>query len=498
LSAHEMTRGSDVTIAVIDDGFDIDHPEFSRPGKVVAALDVVSASSDPRPQDPYLDTPDDHGTACAGVACASGVDGAIGVAPESRLMPIRLMANLGSMAEAKAFQWAADHGADVISCSWGPEDGPWYAPQDPRHDRIHRLPTSTRLAIDYALSRGRGGIGTSVLFAAGNGNESVENDGYASYEKVIAVAACNDRGTRSVYSDYGPSIWCCFPSSDFEFLEEQHPAPLTTGIWTTDRSGSRGYNSGVLHAGDANGHYTNSFGGTSSACPGVAGVVAMMLSVNPDLTPLEIKDLLRRCCDRIDPDGAQYDASGHSESYGYGRINARRAVELALPTMAPRLEVIRDVYIPIPDRGAASVKMDIEDAGIIESIDVLFEIEHSYVADLVVSLKPPRGTGAKVVLQDRVAAAAAGVFKLCRMQATPGLDRYAGKKCHGSWTLEVEDQATRDVGTIVRFGLRITLQPSEQQSSGLARHAERNGAKVSRRAISLARFHRPQFTATTR
>lgn len=495
LSAHEMTRGQDVTIAIIDDGFDIDHPEFSRPGKITAPFDAVTQSSDPRPKDPYLDTPDDHGTACAGVACASGVDGAIGVAPESQLMPIRLMANLGSMAEAKAFQWATDHGADVISCSWGPEDGPWYAPNDPRHDRVHRLPASTRMAIDYALSSGRGGIGTAVLFAAGNGNESVDNDGYASYERVLAVAACNDRGTRSVYSDYGPSIWCCFPSSDFEFVEEQHPAPITPGIWTTDRSGSKGYNWGVSHAGDAAGNYTNSFGGTSSACPGVAGVVALMLSVNPDLTPIEIKDLLRRSCDRVDPEGGQYNADGHSESYGYGRVNARRAVEMAIPTVTPRLEVIRDVYVPIPDRGSANVKMDIEDAGIIESIDVLFEIEHSYVSDLVVSLKPPRGTGAKVVLHDREAVATAGIWRLCRMQATPGLSRYSGKKCHGTWTLEVEDQAARDVGTIIRFGLLITLQPSEQQSNGLARHSKRNGASMSRRPASFARFHRTNFTS---
>ena len=490
LSAHGLTRGAAVTIAVIDDGIDIDHPEFSRPGKVVAPFDALSGSADPRPKDLYPDYPDDHGTACAGVACASGIDGAIGVAPDARLMPIRLAANLGSMAEAKAFQWAADNGADVISCSWGPEDGPWYLPNDSIHDRVHRLPTSTRMAIDYALSNGRGGNGTSVLFAAGNGNESVENDGYASYEAVIAVAACNDRGTRCVYSDYGPSIWCCFPSSDFEFVEEQHPAPITPGIWTTDRSGSKGYNSGNIHAGDVNGNYTNSFGGTSSACPGVAGVVALVLSVNPGLTPPEIKDLLRQSCDRIDPEGGQYDADSHSESYGYGRINAHRAVEMAIPALLPRLEIIRDVYVTIPDRGAASVAIEVEDPGVIKSIDVLFDIEHSYVADLVVTLKPPRGAGSRVVLHNREGTSGEGLSKLYRMQASPGLSHCVGKKCHGTWTLEVEDQAARDVGTIIRFGLLITLQPSEQQSIRLARYSKRDGAQPIQRRMPLSRFQR--------
>ena len=56
-----------------------------------------------------------------------------------------------------------------------------------------------------------------VFFAAGNGNESVDNDGYASYDRVLAVAACNDRGERSVYSDFGEAVWCAFPSSDLAF-----------------------------------------------------------------------------------------------------------------------------------------------------------------------------------------------------------------------------------------------------------------------------------------
>jgi subtilisin family serine protease len=87
----------------------------------------------------------------------------------AKLMPIRLASQLGSQAEANAFVWAADHGADVISCSWGPEDGEWTRPEDPLHNRRAPLPDSTRLAIDYAVIQGRAGKGCVVLFAAGNG-----------------------------------------------------------------------------------------------------------------------------------------------------------------------------------------------------------------------------------------------------------------------------------------------------------------------------------------
>ncbi|WP_280476167.1 S8 family peptidase [Nocardia asiatica] len=333
-AAHAITRGAGVTIAVIDDGVDIDHPEFAGGGKIVAPRDVTAKTSDPRPKDTFgtgPDNGDNHGTACAGVACANGAAGASGVAPEAALMPIRLVSGLGSQAEADAFQWAADHGADVISCSWGPADGRWFQPNDPAHDRVVALPASTRLAIEYAVTTGRDGKGCVVLFAAGNGNESVDNDGYASFAKVIAVAACNDTGKRSVYSDFGKAVWCAFPSSDFGHRPFGHPDALTPGIWTVDRRGAAGYNPGTAASGDGAGDYTNDFGGTSSACPGAAGVVALMLSVRPDLGSDAVKELLKGACDKIDPQGGGYGADGRSDKYGYGRLNALAAVRAARP-----------------------------------------------------------------------------------------------------------------------------------------------------------------------
>ena len=317
-NAWKYTKGKGVTIAVIDDGVDIDHPEFAS--RVVHPFDATENNNDPHPKS----RDDNHGTACAGMACASGLNGgASGVAPEALLMPIRLRSGLGSMAEANAFAWAADHGADVISCSWGPTDGEWWNPGDTVHNRITGLPDSTRLAIEYALKKGRGGKGCVILFAAGNGNEDTKNDGYASYPGVIAVAACNDTGRRSVYSDYGDAVWVCFPSGDFGWKPFKHPAPISQGLRTTDRLKADGYDPD---------DYTNSFGGTSGACPGAAGTVALMLSANPNLTQPEVKDMLRRSCQQIDKTEGEYGKNGHSIWYGHGRIDAALAVENALGT----------------------------------------------------------------------------------------------------------------------------------------------------------------------
>lgn len=318
------SEGEGVVIAIIDDGVDMGHEEYSSPDKIVSPRDVTRDRHGARPF--FWD--DQHGTACAGVACADGNFGASGVAPRARLLPIRLASGLGSIDEAEAFYWAAKFGADVISCSWGPRDGKWWDPTDPQHNSVSFLPDSTRLAIDAATDHGRNGRGCVITWAAGNGNESVDNDGYAAYDRVIAVAACNDRGTKSVYSDVGDANWCAFPSNDFE--DDGHPAPLTPGIWSTDLTGSFGYNPGDSDQGDAAGNYTNSFGGTSSACPGVAGVAALVLGRNPSLSWLEVKELLRQSCDQIDQANGNYNAQGHSSWYGHGRINARTAVDLAL------------------------------------------------------------------------------------------------------------------------------------------------------------------------
>ena len=145
-----------------------------------------------------------------------------------------MVSGLGSIDEADAFAWAADHGADVISCSWGPTDGAWWDPDDPvARAASTRSRTRRGWRSTTRSTTGRDGRGCVITWAAGNGNESVDNDGYASYERVIAVAACNDTGTRSAYSDIGEALWCAFPSS--------HGEPsLTPGIWTTDRSGADG------------------------------------------------------------------------------------------------------------------------------------------------------------------------------------------------------------------------------------------------------------------
>jgi len=310
-AAWDHTWGdASVTVAVIDDGFDLGHPDLSRHDKIVHPYDATEQDLDPSP----ASFGENHGTACAGVAIASrgGSGLVVGVAPDCRWMPIRHAGQIGDFEEALAFYHAYRHGADVISCSWGPPDA--YL------DEFWPMPSITRFVIDLCVERGRDGKGIPVLFAAGNGNEPLALDGYASYENVIAVAASTSEDEKAWYSDYGNNVWVCAPSNGGEL-----------GVVTTDRRGQQGYN--------AFSDYVEDFGGTSSSTPLVAGVVALMLSVNPNLTEHDIRDLLRRTARKIGGNPVYeyedewgtwysdaYNQDGHSEVFGWGRVDAGAAV----------------------------------------------------------------------------------------------------------------------------------------------------------------------------
>ncbi len=320
VSAWDYTWGSpEITVAVIDDGFDLLHPDFEGEGKIVFPYDATERDEDPNPSN----FRENHGTACAGVALAARGKGiTVGLAPDCRFMPIRNAGRLGDYDEALAFYHAFRHQADIISCSWGPFDA--------YENREWPLPSMTRFVMDICVDRGRDGRGIPIIFAAGNGNESLELDGYANYEKVIAVAASTNEDKKAVYSDYGAKVWVCAPSSGGSL-----------SVFTTDRVGAQGYN----YQSD----YTDNFGGTSASAPMVAGIIGLMLSVNPELNVAQIREILRETAVKINVDDPQeytdtwqnpysdaYNENGHSLVYGWGRVDAGAAVAKAWQMKHPQ------------------------------------------------------------------------------------------------------------------------------------------------------------------
>jgi subtilisin family serine protease len=295
-----------VIIAVVDDAVDTRHPEFA--GRVAGQWDAASAapSSIPRGWEP-------HGTKVAGLALAGG-DSVTGVAPTALLLGVRVPAlsvNVGDQTEANGIRWAAEHGADVICCAWGPPNPTAGS---------GRLPKHTRRAIDWVVTHGRGGKGCVVVFSSGNGGNDIALNEYASHPGVIAVGACNCHGKHPHYSGWGDALWCVVPSND-----PRDPLGAYETYDTTTPIGS-------FLLGDT--FYTNDFGFTSAACAIAAGVCARILSANPSLTCHDVRSVIAQSCRKIDVESGSYDERGHSPYYGFGCLDPVRAVDIALEKLA--------------------------------------------------------------------------------------------------------------------------------------------------------------------
>ena len=315
--AWAITRGSaKIVVAVLDDGVDLLHPNLAnRLARNPNPLDpkdrlgrdfFVPADKpdhyDPSPKRfryPYdqMDGNDIHGTPCAGVVAANGRGGVYGIAPRCRILPVKIFHgdDLAEDAQvADAIRYAALC-AQVLSCSWG---GP--------------VTPDLQFALQDVQSA-RGGRGAIVV--AASGNERQARVGYpAADPHVIAVGACSDQGVRSAYSNYGPELSVVAPSNGG-----------LRGIFTTDVSvDNRGFNTGSAAAGGVDGLFTSDFGGTSSATPLVAGIAALLLSKNPRLTRAEVKEVLEATADKIGP--KPYNRNGFNREYGYGRVNAAKAL----------------------------------------------------------------------------------------------------------------------------------------------------------------------------
>lgn len=292
--AWQHTTGDpDVAIVIVDDGCDLEHPDLAA--AFVGGRDVLDGDDDPRPT-PHA-SGNSHGTACAGIVAARADNGTgiAGVCPECSLHCVRLVSDddpplVPVSADIAAFEYAYEVGAAVVSNSWGfPEATP--------------VPELLAEQIEHVARDGRGGLGTLIVFAAGNDARTLSDDELPALDGVITVGAINNFDEAAPFSNTGAAL--------------DLTAPM--GTFTTDIAGEDG---------DDPGDYTATFGGTSAACPVVAGTLGLMLSANPELTARQATAMLIETA-RPAP-YAQPDDTGHDPTYGHGIVAPERAVRVAL------------------------------------------------------------------------------------------------------------------------------------------------------------------------
>ncbi len=438
--------GEGVRIVIVDDGLEIGHEDlFSNcpPGQ---SHNYIDGSTDP--------TGGDHGTACGGVAAAViGNDrGVVGAAPEAWLIGYNVLQNpttsnvANAMTRAAAKNW-------VSSNSWGAADGLGV---------LQPSSLTWRTAIGTGLANGRNGLGLIYLWAAGNGGltgsdpgDNSNCDGQANFHGVIAVGAVGDDGERASYSENGANLLVCAPSEG----RGGH------AITTVDRTGAAGYNDGAQFGDYLDPNYTNTFNGTSSATPLAAGVVALMLEANPNLTWRDARLVLAQSARRNDPTDVGWLANGaghfFNHRYGFGVVDADAAVALAQTwtNVGPQLVVhppASTPNLPIPDADPITgVEDEIVIAGsgidFIEHVEIAFDADdHPYTGDLIVLLVSPSGT-------------------ISLLNEPHGLDApnvpfngwvfgsnvYMDEPADGTWTLIVRDALPDDAGTFKSWRLKI-------------------------------------------
>ncbi|MER5885808.1 type VII secretion-associated serine protease mycosin [Streptomyces sp. NPDC001941] len=281
--AWRTTKGGGITVAVLDTGVDSSHPDLQ--GNVVEGRDLIGFGAG-RGSRAWAR----HGTAMAGIIAGHGhgagrEDGVLGIAPEARILPVRVILEGTDPARSKAreskggaladgIRWAADQGADVINLSLG--DDSESAHPEPGEDA----------AVRYALAKG-----SVVVASAGNGGGKGDHISYpAAYPGVIAVAAVDQFGTHASFSTRRWYATVSAPGVDVVIADP-------------DRKYYEGW-------------------GTSAAAAFVSGAVALVRAAHPGLTPAQVKKLLVDTA-RDRPEGGRDDAEG------YGFVDPAAAIRAA-------------------------------------------------------------------------------------------------------------------------------------------------------------------------
>ena len=322
--AWALTMGSeDIVVAVIDAGVTSNHPDLpnTRQVRLNGSNFGVGNANDPSPIGN-----ENHGNACAGViaATANNEEGIAGIAPLCKIMPIRFDDQTTASQLADAIAFAVNNGANIISNSWG---------YNTINNNLHPCIVNaiTNAVEDSCL----------VIFAAGNTAHHVNGgDGWTTFpanriiEGKLTVGASDRYDYQANYSPTDTCIDIVAPS------HRAYPTQISgenLDMWSIDIPGDYGYNpcpsdqgfeyitpgSTLPSSGTNYLSYTGHFGGTSHACPVVAGVAALVLSVNPDLTPQTLCNVLKSSADKV---GGYNYINGRCNEMGYGRVNANNAV----------------------------------------------------------------------------------------------------------------------------------------------------------------------------
>lgn len=435
-----VSSGLGVTIAVVDDGLEIAHPDLAPNVAQDASLhrDVVDGDSDPTPPDGK-----NHGTVCAGFIAARGNNGIglTGAAPQARLLGVRLLGEGRNTAaidikEAEALGWRTDV-VQISNNSWGPDDDA---------ATVSGPDTAAVAALRAGVESGRSNRGVLYFVATGNGRDDGDHagyDGFSGSRYVFAVAATDNRGRQASFSESGPQAIVCAAGQTLEGNETQ--------LLATDNVGPRGANDSPSPDGD---YTTKNTQGTSYSTPQAAGVAALLLQANPSLGWRDVKEIFIRSSRKNDPTDTEWVVNGagfhFNHKYGAGYIDASAAVALARTwtNLGPEQSatLASNTAGTVPDNTPAGLRRTFAFTSAsnfrAETVEVTVNVSHAKRGQLRFELISPSGT--TTVLGAPRAKDTAADFAPWTF-STP---RHWGEAVAGTWTVRVIDTVEGVAGTL--------------------------------------------------
>ncbi|XP_061450800.1 furin [Rhineura floridana] len=445
--------GRGIVVSILDDGIEKDHPDLEANYDPAASFDVNDQDSDPQPR--YTQMNDNrHGTRCAGEVAAVANNGicGVGIAYSAKIGGVRMLdGEVTDAVEARSLGLNPNH-IHIYSASWGPED------DGKTVDGPARLAEE---AFYRGVSQGRNGLGSIFVWASGNGgreHDSCNCDGYTNSIYTLSISSTTQYGNVPWYSE-----------------------ACSSTLATTYSSGSQ--NEKQIVTTDLRQKCTESHTGTSASAPLAAGIIALALEANKNLTWRDMQHLVVRTSKPAHLNTNDWATNGVgrkvSHSYGYGLLDAGAMVALARnwTSVGPQRKCVIDILTEPRDIGKRLEVRQKVDAchgkasyvGQLEHVQARLTLSYNRRGDLAIHLISPVGTRS-TLLAARPHDYSADGFNDWAFMTTHSWDEDPA----GEWVLEVENTSeANNFGTLTKFTLVLygtaldpPSLPNQLESSG--------------------------------
>uniref|UniRef100_A0A669EWF6 Furin (paired basic amino acid cleaving enzyme) b n=1 Tax=Oreochromis niloticus TaxID=8128 RepID=A0A669EWF6_ORENI len=422
--------GRGVVVTILDDGIEKDHPDLISNYDPEASYDVNDGDTDPQPR--YTQRNENrHGTRCAGEVAAAANNGVcgVGVAYNAKIGGVRMLdGEVTDVVEAQSLSLNPQH-IHIYSASWGPED------DGKSLDGPAKL---AKEAFLQGITKGRSGLGSIFVWASGNGGreqDSCNCDGYTNSIYTLSISSTTQSGNVPWYSE-----------------------PCSSTLATTFSSGNPGEKQIVTT--DLRQKCTDSHTGTSASAPLAAGIIALALEANLNLTWRDMQHLVVRTSQPGRLSASDWKTNGVGHSYGYGLLDAGALVALAQnwTSVGPQRQCVNTMLSEPRDIGNKLVFSKSVDAcwgrpehvSSLEHVQARLTLSYNQRGKLAIHLISPLGTRSTLL------------FPRPNDFSSEGFNDWAFMTTHswdedpqGEWTLEIENVAPngRDYGVLSQFTL---------------------------------------------